>query len=199
MADRVQRIAEVHALKLWQIEQLGKADVETLYDKLRSKITVARIAAFFDALNMGAREIMGRRGQQALGESTRYSQQLMGGKVNRPSMADLGETVEDFIDEFEEHTRHVQALVAIRSRRMVRKGVGAQTITAVLLDDFDRGGELFAFLKNSIKRSLGSAVQQLGKEAEFAALRPANVLPFRRPTDRKPPRRVIDFRRRKAS
>ncbi|MGB0888985.1 MAG: hypothetical protein ACPGWS_01760 [Solirubrobacterales bacterium] len=172
MTDRAQKIAEAHVIKLHQIELASKADIDAAYDALRSKVTVERIAGFFDAINAAAREIMGKRGQEALDESVRYSERLMGGKVNRPSMADLGDTIEDYIDEFEEHTRHVQALVAIRSRRMVRKGVGAETITAVLLEDFERGGEMFSFLRNSLKRSIGSAVQLIGKEAEFAALRP---------------------------
>lgn len=169
--DRAQRLAEAHMMKLWQIEQQAKLEMDAAYDALRSQLSVSRIAAFFEAMNQAARETMGKWGQRAVDESNRYNDQLFGARANRAKMADLGDTIEDYIDEFEEHTRHVQALVAIRSRRMVRKGVGADMMTRVLLDDFDRGGEMFAYLKNSLKRSIGSAVLQLGKEAEFAALR----------------------------
>lgn len=171
MANRVGRLAEAHTLKLWQIEQLAKQDIENAYIELTRNISVARIGGFFDAMNAAGRAVIGKRGKEAVAEGVRYSESLMGGKVNRPTIADLATTVESFVAELEEHTRHVQALIGIRSVRMTEKGIGVKTISSVLLEDFKHGGEHTKFLKNSIKRSVGSAVHQLGKEAEFAALR----------------------------
>ena len=171
MANRIARLAEAHTLKLWQIEQLAKNDIEAAYAELTRKISVARIGSFFSAMDAAGREVIGKRGKEAVAEGVRYSESLMGGKVKRPTIADLSSTVDSFLAELGEHTRHVQALIAIRSERMVQKGIGVKTISGVLLEDFKHGGEHTKFLKNSIKRSVGSAVHQLGKEAEFAALR----------------------------
>ena len=171
MADRVARLAEAHTLKLWQIEQKAKDDIEAAYVQLTSKISVARIAGFFDAMLVAGRTVIGKRGKEAVAEGVRYSETLMGGKVQRPTISDLASTVESYVAELEEHARHVQALIGIRSARMAEKGIGAATISSVLLEDFKHGGEHTKFLKNSIKRSVGSSVHQLRKDAEFAALR----------------------------
>lgn len=172
MADRAQQLAEAHAIKLDSIKESATAELEAVYDSLRVRVSAAQVAGFFDAMNAATRQLIGKHGQRAVTEGNRYADQLMGGKANRATMAALGNTVEDYIAELEEHSRHVKALVTIRSRRMVRQRVGTDVITRVLLDDFDRGGEAFAFLKNSLKRALGAAVLQLGNEARLAAFRP---------------------------
>lgn len=171
MANRTARLAEAHALKLWQIEQMAKDDIEAAYVALTSKISVARLAGFFTAMNEAGRVVIGKRGNEAIAEGSRYTKILMGGEVQTPTISDLASTVESYVAELEEHMRHVQALIGIRSARMSEKGIGAKTISSVLLEDFKHGGEHTKFLKNSIKRSVASAVNALGSESEFAAFR----------------------------
>jgi len=167
----VGKLAEAHTLKLWTIETRARNDIEEAYIRLTSKITAGRIAGFFAAIEMAGREVIGHRGQAAVDEGVRYSESLLGGKVQRATLADLADTVESYVAELGEHVRHVQALMEIRAARMAARGMDRKLIAAVFLNDFQNGGEHTKFLKNSIKRSVGSAVHQLGKEAEFAALR----------------------------
>ena len=170
---RIARLAEAHTLKLWQIEQLAKQEMDEVYEGLQARARTLRFATMFDVLKAEAGRIIGKRGQEAIEQGYRYSKRLMGGDVPRPKIADMADTVESFLTEIEEHSRHVEALVAIRSGRMAQKWINAKAISRVFLDDFRYGGEHTSMLKNALKRSVGSAVIQLGKEAEFAAMRKA--------------------------
>jgi len=171
---RVARLSEAHVIRLDEIKRQATVMVEEAWQELSSRVNVRRLGEVFGALEQVGSEVIGIHGKRAVSESARYAETLLGFQPGTPTLADMGNTVEDHLDELAEHTRHVRVLLEIRTRRMARKGIDQETITSVVRADFQNSAEMFGLLKNSVKRTVGSAVLQLGKDAEHAAFRRAS-------------------------
>jgi len=167
---REAKLAEAHTLKLWRLEQEAKAMLDEAWLKMNTPSS-SRIGAFFDALGEAAKQIIGHKGQEAVRESARYMESLLGFKPNTPTLADLGTTVEDFTDLIDEHARHALVLLRVWIRRMQRQGMDPQAITVLVKQDYAHGGQYFGLFKNAMKRTVAGAVNQIGKEVEWAAYR----------------------------
>lgn len=166
---------EAHVLKLAMLGLEAKAMVDQVWERITEEVATTQMARVFDLVVGAAGEIVGVKGQEAIDESVRYQRVQLGFEPNKVMIGDLGQTVQDFLAEIEEHGRHAQELIAIRSRRMKGRGVAIDVLTQVLKQDFQHGGEMFGVFKNAVKRSVEGAVIQMGKEAEHAALRPKRV------------------------
>lgn len=170
LMGQVAKRQEAHTLYVEKVRQDAVRMIDEAWVKMNTPSST-RIGAFFDSLAAVAKKVVGLKGQDILREAANYIERQYGFRPEMPQLADLGNTVEDFTDTVDEHTRHSLALLRIWIRRMRRQGMDPQTITKLVKDDFKHGKEHFGLYKNSLKRAVREAIQQIDNEAKYAAVR----------------------------
>ena len=150
---RIAQLAEAHTLALVKLEYEGKAMLDEAWLKMKAPSST-RIGSFFDTLSEVAKQIIGVKGQEAIDESARYSERLLGFKPNTPAISDLGNTVDDITAQIDEHGRHALALLRIWVRRMRRQGMDPAAITTLVKQDYQHGGEYFGLYQRALKRTV---------------------------------------------
>lgn len=151
----------------WAEEIDAVEDVKDAYDELAPK--AEDLAAFFASFAVLALQVLAARGKLALGHANEFAAIRQGGRVVKPSPAQIESVHEIVREQILEASRHAQEQLRIRARSMAVFGMNPELIAEALLRDVRETGRTSSQARSGIAQAVGSGVNLLTQLTKHVA------------------------------